>query len=202
MKVALFYLSISGFTLASSNVGAATLCFDFNGKVTKPIPEPIGRLESKDATRSGEFPSERVWGAARGTVAKPIKDVFKKLLDPNTVKNPETQKLEIEVIERPHFYAFRRVKVTINPFLFFTASWTEEWAYDIREGGFENPKSVLILYQKTEGTSHIGHLCGSIWLREINENATDVSLYEEVNATRRSAEDTVNGHMGTLRALR
>lgn len=195
-------LVIASLLLANAKFAAAAMCFDFGSKVTLSLPQPIDSLQAGDVSRSGHLPTNGVWGAARGVVAKPIKEVFEKFLDPSTVKDPQTQKLEVQNLPKPHFKAFKRVKVTINPLRIFTASWTEDWAYMIEEGNDESPKVIRILYQKIEGTSHIEHLCGSIMLREIKAGITDVSLYEEVKATRRSAEDTARGHLGTLSTLR
>lgn len=69
-------------------------------------------------------------------------------------------------------------------------------------GHADHSREVLIAYQKTAGTGHIRHFCGNILLRSEGPIQTDFAVYEETDATRRSAEDIAHGHLGTLRTLR
>ena len=58
------------------------------------------------------------------------------------------------------------------------------------------PKDVVLLGPPTADGDGV-HV-----LRARDDGTTDVSLYEEVKADRRSAEDTRNMHRGILRNLR
>jgi hypothetical protein len=64
------------------------------------------------------------------------------------------------------------------------------------------PKEALIAYQKVDGTGHIKHFCGNIWLKAAGPGKTDFAVYEEAEATRRTPEAIAQGHMGTIRTLR
>ena len=60
---------------------------------------------------------------------------------------------------------------------------------------------IVISYEKTEGTSHIQHLCGSYVLQRTADDKSDVFIYEEAKADRRSQKDTLDGLKGNLTAL-
>jgi hypothetical protein len=60
----------------------------------------------------------------------------------------------------------------------------------------------VVSYQKIAGSGHIERQCGSYVLQARDDGTTDLSMYEEVKADRRSAEDTRDMHRGILRNLR
>jgi hypothetical protein len=109
------------------------------------------------------------------------------------------------VLERPDYLAFHNVDVVVRIralFLKFKLEWTEAWGYTLVEGTPEAPLKIVISYQKIAGTPHIEHQCGSYVLWARDSATTDVALYEEVKAKRRSAEDTRDMHKGILATLR
>jgi hypothetical protein len=61
---------------------------------------------------------------------------------------------------------------------------------------------MVISYEKVAGTGHIERQCGSYVLQARTDGTTDLSMYEEVKADRRSAKDTRDMHAGILRNLR
>jgi len=93
-------------------------------------------------------------------------------------------------------------KIVVKPVFFITIAWSEEWGFGLKKGTPANPEAIVISYQKTEGTSHIKHLCGNISLQMLSPTSTGVFIYEEVQADRRSSDDVLNGITGTLRTLR
>lgn len=179
-------------------------CFDFSKPVRKPLRVEIARgKQGEDVTDSGSLASGAVWGAARGIVKKPLKAVLASLLDPYTIKGPpDSAHLRIVEEKRPGFHAFKRITVEIRPFPFIHIEWDEEWAFVVTEGTEQEPLEVVFSYQKVAGTDHLKRLCGSIVLRPDGALGTDASFYEEVEASRRSREDTLKGHLGTLDTLR
>ncbi len=188
--------------LSSGGTVQAGECFDFSKKVTEPLKEPIVLNETIDTSISGQTQSGVRWGSARGVVRKPIASAIERLLDPKTIKGPENRGVSIEKMQRPGYFAFRSVEMTVRPFLFISISWKEEWAYSLLRGTDAAPERILISYQKTEGTSHIERFCGSILVSKIDQNRTDLFFYEEIKAARRSPEDIIRGHIRTLESLR
>ena len=96
----------------------------------------------------------------------------------------------------------QKVDYTINPFLFIHLKWTEDWAFSLTRGTLAQPEQITTFYQKSEGTSHIQHLCGAIVLQKKNDAHTDVFIYEEAKATGRSEGDTLRGVEATIVTLR
>jgi hypothetical protein len=180
-------------------------CFDFALKIIDPLRPPLPRIEGRDNSAFGTYPSGIDWAAARALVAMPIGAVYAKLLDHRTVKDMKKTTLSTTVLERPGYLDFHHVDVVVTLRALFVkvkVAWTEEWAYSLVEGTREAPRKIVVSYQKIAGTRFIKHQCGSYVLQAYDETTTDLSLYEEIKADRRSAEDTRNMHAGTLRTLR
>ena len=178
-------------------------CFDFSNKVTKSLREPIALKTGEDAHESGKRDNDDVtWASMRGVVDKSIQKLVELLLDHDTTKSPKVDEMEVIKIDSPHYLARHDVKYLIKPFPFVKIRWTEEWGYALEEGSATDPKVVVISYHKSEGTSHIERLCGTIILRKNGSNSTDVYQYEEAKATQREVKDTLNGLAGTLKTLR
>lgn len=178
-------------------------CFDFNAKVTKSLRDPIALKANEDAHESGKREVDNVtWASMRGVVDKPIQGLLVLLLDHDTTKSSKVDEMEVIKITSPHYFARHDVKYLIKPFPFVKIRWTEEWGYALDKGSSTDPKVVVISYHKSEGTSHIERLCGTIILRKNGPNSTDVYQYEEAKATQREVKDTLNGLAGTLKTLR
>ncbi len=177
-------------------------CFDFSKKVTEPLKQPIPFKEKMNPITAQSETDEQIrWAALRGLIDQPIESVLQKILDPKNIKGPRNKNVEVSEHKQPSYFAFRTVAMTVHPILFLTLSWKEEWAYTLLEGTEKEPQKVLVSYQKTSGTSHIDRFCGSILLKKLTHKKSDIFLYEELKATRRSSQDILNGHMGTLKML-
>jgi hypothetical protein len=185
-----------------SGEAAQKMCFNFNAeKISKPLQElEIGNELKMHGTAAEDKKS--TWAKVRGTVPKPLKAVLALLLDHNTTKSPKVDEMKVFKVESPHYLELHKVHYEINPFPLIWVKWDEQWAYALIKGSAAEPEEVLISYQKSEGTSHIEHLCGNIELKKLNESTTDVYQYEEAKATNRTSEDTMNGLIGTLETLR
>jgi len=180
------------------------LCFNFSTPITQPMHPVLRQARSgADTSASGQLRqyADTYWGAAQGTVKKPLHDVFALILDHNTTKGSKVDKMDVDKTQDPLLLARHLVHFEVHPFLFINVEWNEDWAYSLIEGTKDAPSAVLASYQKIEGTSYIRHLCGNILLRK-NDEGTDVFLYEETQAKSRSQEDVVNGLIGTLKTLR
>jgi hypothetical protein len=180
-------------------------CFDFTQKIVEPLRPPIPRIEGRDNSTFGTYPSGIDWASARAVVKMPISAVYAKLLDHRNVKDMKKTTLSTTELERPGYLAFHHVDIVVLVralFVKMKVPWTEEWAYALAEGTPDAPHKIVVSYQKIRGTTHIKHECGSYVLQALDDATTDLSLYEEVKADGRNAEDTRNMHAGILRGLR
>ncbi len=197
-----------GFSLLASQTAYASepssLCFDFKNPVKQPMIKPIKSGGKKDSTAGEKFSDEHLgeWGAARGVVEKSVYEVYQAILDPFTIKDPDKAQVTLTQENRNGFNAFQIREIKISPFPLINIEWIEQWAFVITKGKDLDPREMVISYQKSEGTSHIKSLCGSIVLKQIGKQKTDVFLYEQMKAARRNFKDIIDGHLGTLRTLR
>lgn len=180
-------------------------CFDFSKK-SIPLPKKPTILADavlpRISSKSGRMSANMFWGAARGQVGRPIQELIQEISAHETMKSGRVHDMAVIPLETQDFLIRQQIEYTVIPFMFVKIKWTEDWAFNLIQGTKEDPKEVQIFYQKTEGTSHIKHLCGSIVLTKIDPKITDVFYYEEAQATSRSEQDTVKGLIGTIRTFR
>jgi len=184
---------------------SARKCFDLAVPVTEPLHPPIPLIDGRDNTAFATYPDGIDWAAARGVIREPIEVVYSRLLDHRNLKDMSKTKLETQVFERPGLleYHLVSVAVTLNVVFFKkTITWSEEWGFSLAGGTRERPEKIVASYQKLDGTKYLQHQCGSYVLQRLPTGFTDISLYEEVRASHRSARDTLNMHLGNLRNLR
>jgi hypothetical protein len=180
-------------------------CFDFTQKILDPLRPPLPRIEGRDNSTFGTYPNGTDWASGRALVKMPITAVYAKLLDHRNVKDMKKTTLSVTSLERPGYLDFHHVDIVVTLralFIKVKVAWTEEWGYSLVEGSRGAPRKIVVSYQKIRGTGYIKHQCGSYVLQASDGDTTDVSLYEEVKADHRSAEDTRDMHAGILRNLR
>ena len=185
--------------------GSRSTCFDLSEAITEPLRPSIPLLEGSDNTAFATHPNGIAWAAARAVIRRPIEVVYLKLLDHRNVKNMRKTELDTQVFERPGLLEYHLVSVVVTlkvVLLKKTIAWSEEWGFSLAEGTRDKPDRIVASYQKVDGTKYLEHECGSYVLQRLGDDATDISLYEEVKAPRRSARDTMNMHLGILRNLR
>jgi hypothetical protein len=193
---------------ASSRVFAAEPagpCFDFRQKVVEPLIPRIPLLDGRDNHVFGTYPTGIRWASARVVLEMPVEETYARLLDHRNVKDMKKTTLRTTVLDRPDYLAFHLVDVVVRLRLFLLKMdlpWTEEWAYSLTAGTARAPRQIVVSYQKVAGTEHIKRQCGSYVLEARDGATTDLSLYEEVKADRRSARDTRDMHRGIIRNLR
>jgi hypothetical protein len=196
------------FLLTNSAVAANDLdgpCFDYKQPVVEPLKPPIELVPGRDNHTFGVYPNGFDWASARAVLAMPIQTAYARLRDHRNLKDMAKTTLTIRVDERPPHLALQWVDVVVTLralFLKVKVPWTEAWAFALVEGTKEEPRRIVASYQKVGGTSHLQHLCGSYVLQARDDGTTDISMYEEVKADRRSARDTSNMHRGILRNIR
>jgi len=200
--VLLLILAVAG---PGEGAEAPRPCFDFTQKILDPLRPPIPRIEGRDNSAFGTYPNGTDWAAGRALVNMPITALYAKLLDHRNVKDMKKTTLSVTALERPGYLDFHHVDIVVTLralFIKVKVAWTEEWGYSLVEGSREAPRKIVVSYQKIRGTGYIKHQCGSYVLQANDDDTTDLSLYEEVKADRRSAEDTRDMHAGILRNLR
>ena len=187
------------FVLALASLGEAaepaSTCFDFTRKIIDPLQTPIQMIEGRDNSAFGTYPNGIDWAAGRALMKMPIRALYAKLLDHRNMKDMKKTTLATTVLERPGYLDFHHVDIVVTLralFIKVKVAWTEEWGYSLVEGTREAPRRIVVSYQKIRGSRYIKHQCGSYVLQAHDEATTDVSLYDEVVADRRSAEDTRN----------
>ena len=195
-------------SLAAIPARAADLsgpCFDLRGTVVEPLSPPIPLVPGRDNHVFGTYPGGVAWAAGRATLDVPIGSVLARLLDHRNVKDMTKTTLTTTVLDRPEYLAFHLVDVvvTLRALLIkITVPWTEAWAFRLVDGTPRAPRRIVVSYEKVAGSGYIDRQCGSYVLQARDDGTTDLSLYEEVKARRRSAEDTRNMQRGILRNLR
>lgn len=184
---------------------SARKCFDLGVPVTEPLHPPIPLLEGSDNTAFATYPNGIDWAAVRGVIRQPIEVVYSRLLDHRNLKDMSKTTLETQVLERPGLLEYHLVSIAVAVNVVFfkkTITWSEEWGFSLAGGTRERPEKIVASYQKVDGTKYLKHQCGSYVLQRLPTGFTDISLYEEVRASHRSARDTLNMHLGNLRKLR
>lgn len=190
------------FLLTAASTRAESLCYDFAKKheVTplKEAPAPSG---PQDSEQFGVKPDESThWAALRGEVTAPLEKVLALFRQHEVLRDPSVNEVTVETLT-PGPYLFRQSVRQVAKRFVFKVSWLEDWAASVTEGTPESPKTVVILYQKTEGTTHMQHYCASSVLRR-TEQGTDVSLYQEGRITRRAGPAMLESMKLNLQRIR
>jgi hypothetical protein len=87
---------------------------------------------------------------------------------------------------------------------FFKQHWVMGWYHTVPDGTPSAPKTILIQYQKTSGTSHIAFWQGAITLQAVAANVTSVVMRDEVDADQTGPAESagsVRDVVGKLRTL-
>ena len=194
-----------GVGLSAADPEKSAPCFDFTRKIDEPLRLPIPLVEGRDEAVFGTYPDGMDWASGRAILDVPIRSAYEKLLDPRHVKDMKKTTLRTTLLDSPLYLRRQEVDVVVTVKVLFTkvkVAWTEAWGYSLVAGTPDDPRKIVISYQKTAGSRHLKHLCGSYVLESREDGRTDLALYEEVRASRRSAEDTRRMHAGILRNLR
>ena len=180
-------------------------CFDFSKRVAEPLtaPAPLNSgVGSGVKEASGSLNDGRVWASAQGVINHSAEDLLQDLLTHRPTRAGAAKEMTVKTVGDAKNDLQQTAEFKINPFPLVTVKWLEHWTYNALKGSLKDPEIVVVAYEKTEGTSHIKHLCGTLKLEKMSAAETRVTLYEEVRATRRTEKDTLNGVTGTLRELR
>jgi len=194
-----------GLSVPAATAAEQRFCFDVETGFDRPLHEPIALSGSGDTSLHGERADGTQWAATRAVLDLPARALLEKLRDHRNVKDMSRTVLAARRFEHPDYLELCHVDVDVTVkalFIKLHLRWTEEWAYRLLAGSTERPELVVANYQKIAGTNHIRHQCGSYVIRRIDEDRSDLFMYEEIRARRRSSEDTRDMHRGILRNIR
>jgi hypothetical protein len=190
---------------ATEAADASRPCFDFTAPIVEPLHPLLPMVEGRDNSVFGTYRDGVSWAATRAILRMPIAALYAKLLDHRNHKDMKKTTVVTKVSERPGYLEFHDVDIVVTlRALFFKmkVAWSEQWGFCLADGTREAPRKIVASYQKTGGTKYLKHQCGSYVLQPNDETSSDLSMYDEVIADRRSAEDTRNMQAGILRSLR
>lgn len=136
---------------------------------------------------------QAVYAALRAIIERPMPQIQAVLWEPANLKNLEKTRLKVESVQP----TLKKVAIELRPILWLKLLWNETWELaEIKPGS-----QVRISYRKIDGDDRIRHFCGWMELERVDEKSTQVTLYEEIDAPRRSSEDVLGGHIGTVRRI-
>ena len=179
-------------------------CFDFSQRIVEPLRPPIALDPGRDNSAFGTYENGVDWASTRAVLDMPMRTAYAQVLDHRTQKDMKKTELTTRALPRPGYLQYHLVDVVVTVrVLLFKAkvAWTEAWAYALVDGTEADPRKIVVSYQKVAGTRHIQRECGS-YVLEAREGRTDISMYEEVKADRRTARDTRDMHAGILANIR
>lgn len=193
---------------------AAALCLLLSRAALAAVPEsgcfdlassedvkPLQLTTARQSGSSGDLADGGSWASERAVVRRPLGEIVAELKSHERTKSGRVAEMRISDIADPRYFLRQSVHFEVHPFPFVNIEWNEDWAFELTAGTAANPERVIVAYQKADGTSHISHLCGSYVLARKGDASTEISLYEEARATRRSRQDTENGIKATLENL-
>ncbi|MBU6375609.1 MAG: hypothetical protein KGQ59_06400 [Bdellovibrionales bacterium] len=138
-----------------------------------------------------------VYAALRAETDLPLKEIVEQLWNPAQLKNPRNTKLKLSEVIEANGVKKREVDVNVRPFLFVNLDWKESWVLrELRPG-----EIYRIEYSKIAGEERLKHFCGWMEVKKLSSSRAELVFLEEIEASHRSPEDVLNGHLGTLDML-
>jgi hypothetical protein len=153
------------------------------------------------AEAKGERAGGGNWAVTTQMVAVPAARIVEDLRRHGSTRTEDIAELKLKALPAEGKLDRHDAAFTVKPFLFVTVEWVERWIFTLVKGTAVAPLRVDVSYEKIEGTSHIKHLCGSIAVKALDATRSEVTLYEEADASQRSADDTLKGLKETVKAL-
>jgi hypothetical protein len=119
---------------------------------------------------------------ASGYVLASIEDTWTAFQQPNVVADRHniSSFTSAENVETGYEVSFA-IYVTVNNIV--TVNFTLTWREGAVEGTEAAPQAVAIGYQKTDGSSYISLMTGSIGLVQVTPTITRVDFYQRMNAS-------------------
>jgi hypothetical protein len=162
-----------------------------------PDPMPVGddMHPEKLAWAIGNT-DQYAWVDARGFVHAPIDQVFQ-AIQTTTVcvdRRKVNRWSSTEGVESGYMVSFRIHDIVYG---LATVDFDITWREDVVMGSREMPEAIAARYQKTDGTSYITTLAGSIVAQKVDDQTTEVAFIEHLSAWG-SGTDTIHSYLVDL----
>jgi len=122
------------------------------------------------------------WGEGGGLIAEDIKVLWSRSLNWPLMRWPNVKRDEVKEIDPPEG-SHRSFLVKYVSSSFITVSWTMKWIHTITDGTPEDPRRIVIQFQKVKGTGFIKHWKGSYVLTRVRPGHTSFAMRSELSAT-------------------
>lgn len=190
-----WFIFLLGFLGGST---AYASCSDFSGEVSRLLSQQADLSEITVSEKSGISSHGLIWALVHGTVNRSFKEVLEDLIEHRSTRGSRVDHFRLKALHDPHYFLKQEAEMEVHPFPLLNISWKEIWGFRVMSGVRNDPESVSISYEKTEGTAHIEHLCGSYVIEKRPHDQTEVLIYEEVRATGRNEKEELRGLRGSL----
>lgn len=161
-------------------------------------PAPVGGVlpETPDIVSGGD---ESLWWAhARGYVHAPAEDVWRYLRDPDTdVDRREVDEWEVTDDTEPGFDDSYTIHCTVNDII--TVDYDLTWVHELQAGTEAAPERVVAQWSKTDGTTFIELLEGTVVLEPESAGVTRLEYVEHLKAALRD-DETIAQYLSDLHA--
>ncbi len=180
---------------------ATALCGCWGNKEMEFPPglEPLetNRAPWPEGTDSDPYPEELevvggeedwIWGHSRGYVHASLATTWEAMRD-----------LEVDVDRRrvdeyswdwdvPQGYDYTyRIHLLVDDIV--TVEWDVDWNHGVVTGTLDEPEAVAVRFFKSDGTSFIDMLAGSIAAYKLEDEVTAIEMIEQLDAAATSVED-------------
>lgn len=155
---------------------------------TAPAPEPIEGDAYPEVVvyRTGEADGNH-WAHGRGYVHASLARTWEAFRDIEVVvDDPAVDEWRVTYdVEEGYDFSFQ-IRNVVHDII--TVEFDITWRESAVEGTVQEPELVAIAYQKTWGTEFIGLLRGTIQLRAVTSDVTEVAMVEHLDGYGRDAE--------------
>lgn len=147
---------------------------------------------------TGERPTGLNFGHARGFIHAPIDKVWAALreTDVNADRRATDEWTRMEIVNTdPDISHTYIIETVVHDFI--TARYQVTWRHGVVEGDLDSPETVAVRWQKTFGLALIEVLEGSITLQKLDDELTEVSIIERLDAPA-TDEETISQFLRDL----
>lgn len=195
-----FILSRRAFlAFAAAASAAATGCGGNVESAFAPgLIEPLARVDIpvRNVTPGNPHPEnlsvesgngDYLWGVGRGYVRAPVARVYEALQDPDvTTDRRKVSSYTVTPNAEPDYPSSYRVHNVVNDLI--TVEFDINWRLGPYAGAPESPTAYAGVYQKTQGTTYIEMMRGSVLVKHVEQGVTEVQMVRHVKAMQ-SASD-------------
>jgi hypothetical protein len=141
------------------------------------------------------------WGRGGGCVMRPIDEVWSTIFNHELVKWNGVSEIEVTPMPQVGSSSYHyEIKYIVHDFI--TVNWTKEWFHTVTEGDAQNPKTVVISFQRVRGTRFVPYWEGSIVLTRLTAGVTGFAMSNQIRADRTGPDEAAGGIADMIQALR